>query len=179
MLIKILVGLVILALVFIVVVMLQPASFRVERTAIMSAPALAAFSQVNDFHNWEAWSPYAKMDPQARKTFEGPPAGAGSMFAWSGNNKIGEGRMTITESHPSDLIRINLAFSRPFQATNIAEFTFKPAGNQTAVTWSMSGRKNFISKAFCLFANMDRLVGTDFEKGLASMKSIVEAENPG
>ena len=161
--------------VFIVVVAMQPAEFRIMRTATLSAPPADVFPHVNDFHNWEAWSPWAKLDLAAKNSFEGAAAGAGAIFKWSGNRQVGEGMMTMTESQPNDLIRIKLEFLRPFKATNTTEFTFKPEGNQTVVTWSMSGRNNFISKAFCLFMNMDKMVGGDFEKGLANMKSVVEA----
>jgi len=130
---------------------------------------------VNDFHNWEAWSPWAKLDPAAKATFEGPSTGTGAIFKWAGNKEVGEGSMTITESRPSDLIRIKLEFLRPFEATNSAEFTFKPEGNRTAVTWSMEGKNNFIAKAVCLFMNMDKMVGGQFEQGLAQMKAVVEA----
>jgi hypothetical protein len=97
-----------------------------------------------------------------------------AIYSWIGNNEVGEGRMTIIESHPSDLIRIKLEFFKPFAATNTAEFTFKPEGNQTLVTWSMSGDKNFMAKAIHLFMNMDKMIGGQFDKGLAEMKSIVE-----
>ncbi len=130
---------------------------------------------MNDFHNWEAWSPWAKLDPAAKATFEGPSTGTGAIFKWAGNKEVGEGSMTITESRPSDLIRIKLEFLRPFEATNSAEFTFKPEGNRTAVTWSMEGKNNFIAKAVCLFMNMDKMVGGQFEQGLAQMKAVVEA----
>ena len=130
---------------------------------------------MNDFHNWEAWSPWAKLDPAAKATFEGPSTGTGAIFKWVGNKEVGEGSMTITESRPSDLIRIKLEFLRPFEATNSAEFTFKPEGNRTAVTWSMEGKNNFIAKAVCLFMNMDKMVGGQFEQGLAQMKAVVEA----
>jgi hypothetical protein len=126
------------------------------------------FAQVNDFHNWEAWSPWAKLDPAAKAIIEGPRAGKGAIFRWAGNEEVGEGSMTITESRPSDLIRIKLEFLKPFEATNTAEFTFKPVDNQTNVTWSMEGQNNFIAKAVCLFMNMDQMVGGQFEKGLAS-----------
>ena len=145
------------------------------RSATISAPAPAVFAQVNDFHNWEAWSPWAKLDPAAKATFEGPSTGTGAIFKWAGNKEVGEGSMTITESRPSDLIRIKLEFLRPFEATNSAEFTFKPEGNRTAVTWSMEGKNNFIAKAVCLFMNMDKMVGGQFEQGLAQMKAVVEA----
>src|SRR5580658_7322944 len=106
--------------------------------------------------------PGQSCDPQAKNTFTGAPAGTGAIFTWSGNNKVGEGTMTLTESRPNDLIRITLEFRRPFKATNTAEFTFKPEGNQTMVAWSMSGRNGFMAKAFSLFMNMDKMVGGDF-----------------
>jgi len=172
---KILIAIAAIAVVFVAVVAMQPSEFRIVRSATISAPAPAVFAQVNDFHNWEAWSPWAKLDPAAKATFEGPSAGTGAIFRWAGNDKIGEGSMTITESRPSDLIRITLEFLKPFSATNTVEFTFKPEGNQTAVTWSMAGKNNFIAKAVCLFMNMDKTVGGKFEEGLANMKSVVEA----
>src|SRR5574341_902384 len=162
MLTKILIALAVIVVAVVVVVALQPAEFRVARSATISAPAPAVFAQVNDFHNWEAWSPWAKLDPAAKATFEGPSAGIGAIFRWAGNNEVGEGSMTITESRPSGLIRIKLEFLKPFAATNTAEFTFKPAGNQTAVTWTMEGRNNFIAKAVCLFMNMEKMVGGQF-----------------
>ncbi|MFL5243495.1 MAG: SRPBCC family protein [Gemmataceae bacterium] len=153
---------------------MRRADFCITRSATMSAPPAAVFAQVNDFHNWDAWSPWAKLDPNMKQTYEGAPAGTGAVYMWNGDNKVGEGRMTILESQPSHLIRIKLEFMRPFAATNISEFTFKPEDNKTVVTWSMSGRHNFMAKAFMLFMNMDKMVGGDFEKGLASMKAIVE-----
>jgi hypothetical protein len=174
MLIKILIVAAILLIVLLVIVLLQPSEFRVTRSANVAAPSAAVFAQVNDFHNWEAWSPWAKLDPACKNSFDGPSAGTGAGFGWSGNNKVGQGHMTITESRPPELIRIKLEFLRPFKCTNAAEFTFKPEGNQTAVTWSMSGNKNFFAKAFGLIMNMDKMVGGDFEKGLAQMKSVVE-----
>ena len=129
---------------------------------------------MNDFHNWEAWNPWGKTDPAMKQTYEGAPAGPGAIYTWVGNKEVGEGRMTITESRPSDLIRIKLEFFKPFAATNIAEFTFKPEGNQTVVTWNMTGQNNFKAKAIHLFMNMDKMIGGQFDKGLAEMKSIVE-----
>jgi len=172
---KILIAIAAIVVVFVAVVAMQPSEFRIVRSATISAPAPAVFAQVNDFHNWEAWSPWAKLDPAAKTTFEGPSAGTGAIFRWAGNDKIGEGSMTITESRPSDLIRIKLEFLKPFAAINTTEFTFKPEGNQTAVTWSMAGKNNFIAKAVCLFMNMDKAVGGQFEKGLVNMKWVVEA----
>jgi Polyketide cyclase / dehydrase and lipid transport len=175
MLIKILIAIAVIVIVFVVVVAMQPSEFRVARSATVSAPPPAVFAQVNDFHKWEAWNPWGKIDPAMKQTYEGAPAGVGAIYTWVGNKNVGEGRMTLTESRPSDLIRIKLEFFKPFAGTNIAEFTFKPAGNQTAVTWSMAGKNNFMAKAIHLFMNMDKMIGGQFETGLAQMKSIVEA----
>ncbi|HUR45808.1 MAG TPA: SRPBCC family protein [Candidatus Saccharimonadales bacterium] len=172
---KILIILGVIIVIFIVIVALQPADFRVVRSASMTAPAPAVFAQVNDFHNWDAWSPWAKLDPNMKTTFEGPPAGPGAIYSWTGDRKVGAGRMAITESKPAELVRIKLDFLKPFEASNVTEFSFKPDGNNTSVTWSMTGRNNFMAKAFCLFMNMDKMVGGDFEKGLAQMKKVVEA----
>jgi Polyketide cyclase / dehydrase and lipid transport len=172
---KALIVLAAIVVVFIAVVAMQPSEFRVTRSAIVRAPAPDVFAHVNDFQNWQEWSPWAKLDPAAKASFEGPRAGTGAVFAWSGNDKIGEGRMTLTESRPSELIRIKLDFVKPMEGTSIAEFTFKPEGDQTAVTWTMTGHNNFIAKAFCLFISMDEMIGDQFEKGLAEMKVAAEA----
>jgi uncharacterized protein YndB with AHSA1/START domain len=161
--------------VFLVVAAMQPAEFRVVRSATISAPPETVFAQVNDFHKWDGWSPWAKLDPAVVNTYEGPPAGAGAGFHWRGNKQVGEGHMTITESHPSDLIKIRLEFIRPFAATNSVEYTFKPEGSRTIVTWSMLGQRNFVLKAFGLFMNMDKMLGGEFEKGLANLKAQAEA----
>lgn len=172
---KILIGLALVIIIFVVVVALQPSTYRVERSATMNAPAPVVFAQVNDFHKWNAWSPWAKLDPAMKQTFEGAPAGTGAVCKWAGNSEVGEGQMTITESRPSDLIKIKLDFLKPFAATSDTVFTFKPEGNQTRVTWTMDGQNNFIAKAFHLFMNIDKMVGGDFEKGLAQMKSVAES----
>jgi hypothetical protein len=174
MLLKILLSMTGIAVIFAVIVALQSSEFRVERSASISAPPRAVFAQVNDFHNWEAWNPWGKLDPAMKQSYEGAPAGTGAIYRWNGNKEVGEGRMTIIDSRPSDLIRINLEFFKPFAATNSTEFTFKPAGDRTAVTWSMTGKNNFMAKAVHLFMNMDKMVGAQFEQGLAQMKSVVE-----
>ena len=166
----------VLVIAFVVFVALQPSRFRVTRKATISAPAPVVFAQVNDFHNWEAWSPWAKLDPTAKNSFEGPSAGPDAVFRWSGNDQIGEGRMTIRESRPGEFIKIELEFIRPMTGTSDVEFDFEPAGEQTAVTWSMTGENNFIGKAFCLFMNIDKTVGGDFEKGLALLKTAAESK---
>jgi len=172
---KILIGLVVVIIILVIVILLQPATYQVERSTTINAPAEVVFAQVNDFHKWNAWSPWAKLDPAMKQTFEGAPAGSGAIYTWAGNKEVGEGRMTITDSHPSDLVKIKLEFLKPFAATGTNEFTFTPQGNQTAVKWKMSGDNNFIAKAFHLVMNMDKMIGGDFEKGLAQMKAVAEA----
>ena len=155
----ILIILAVVGVIFIGVVAIQPNEFRVARTTRIAAPAAVVFGQVNDFHKWEAWSPWAKLDPAAKNSFEGPTVGTGAIFRWAGNNQIGEGSNTIIESRPNELIRIKLEFLKPFQATNTADFAFKTEENQTVVTWSMFGKNNFVSKAFGLFMNCNKMVG--------------------
>ena len=162
--------------VFAVVASMQPAEFRISRSTKITAPPEAVFAQVNDLHKWEAWSPWAKMDPNAKMTFEGPAAGKGAGYTWAGNSKVGEGKMTITDSKPSELVVFQLDFLKPMQGTNAAEFTFKPEGNQTLVTWTMTGTNGFVGKAFGLIVNCDKMVGGEFEKGLAAMKTLVEGD---
>ena len=174
MLMKILIALAGIVVVLVALVAMRPSEYRVSRTATIAAPAPAVFAQVNDFHKWEAWNPWAKLDPTMKQTYEGAPAGRGAIYTWAGNNEVGEGRMTLTESRPSDLIRIKLEFLKPLAGTSIAEFTFTPEGNQTAVTWSMAGKVNFMAKAVHLFMNVDRMIGNNFEQGLGRMKSITE-----
>lgn len=171
---KILAALLVIVVVLVVIVALQPADFRVARSTLVSAPPPAVFAQVNDFHKWNAWNPWGKIDPSMKQSYEGAPAGPGAVYTWTGNKEVGEGRMTITDSRPSDLVRVKLEFFKPFAATNTAEFTFVPEGNQTRVTWSMFGEKNFMAKAIHLFINMDKMIGGQFEKGLVDMKAAAE-----
>jgi len=173
--IPILLALVIIAILFFVMAVGQPDEFKVVRSATITATPVAVFEQVNDFHKWDAWSPWARLDPACKNTFSGAAAGKDAGFAWDGNNKVGAGRMTITESQSPELIRINLEFLRPFKTNNVTEFTFRPQGNQTLVAWTMTGKVNFMCKVFGLLMDGDKMVGKDFEKGLASMKAIVEA----
>jgi polyketide cyclase/dehydrase/lipid transport protein len=175
MLVKILIALAVVVAGLVVVIALQPADFRVSRTATIAAPAPVVFAQVNDFHNWAAWSPWAKLDPAMKQTYEGAAAGPGAVYTWVGNREVGEGRMTIVESRPGDLVRVRLDFVKPFAGTSVAEFTFRPEGDRTAVTWTMTGEKNFVAKGIHLVMNMDRMIGDQFDKGLAAMKTVAEA----
>lgn len=161
---------------FLVVVATRPSDFRISRSTTILAPAAAAFAQVNDLRRWQEMSPYAKLDPAAQYTFGGPKTGTGAILDWAGNNKAGEGRLTIIESRPDELVRMKLEFFKPFQVTNTAEFTFKESDTGTKVTWAMFGKSKFMCKAMGLFMNMDKMCGPSFEEGLANMKSIAENE---
>ena len=171
----VLIGVVVIVVVFAVVVSLQSDEFRVARSAAMSASPAAVFAQVNDLQKWEAWNPWQKKDSAMKVTFSGPPAGPGASYSWAGNKEVGEGRLTISDSRPGEWVRIKLEFMKPFAATNTAEFTFKPEGDKTNVTWAMEGTNNFFAKAMHLLMNMDKMVGGEFEKGLADMKVAVQA----
>jgi len=171
---KIFIGLAIALVLFLVVAAFQSPDFRVSRSIAIAAPPAAIFSYVNDFHQWPSWSPWEKLDPAMKRTFDGPNAGNGAAFGWTGNSKVGEGRATIVESHPNELIRVRLDFIKPFASTCMAEYTFQPEGGQTKVVWSMTGSKNLITKAMCLVVSMDKMMGGDFEKGLADLKRVSE-----
>lgn len=171
---KILKVLVLLVAVFAVVAAMQPEDFQVSRSLKMNAPAAVVFAQVNNLHKWDAWSPWAKLDPNAKETFGGPESGKGAVMSWAGNMQVGEGSMTITESRPTSLIAFRLDFLKPMAATNTAEFHFNGEGAQTEVVWTMSGKRNFMAKAMSLIFNCEKMVGGQFEKGLASLKGIVE-----
>lgn len=172
---KILIGVAAVLLLFVIVVATRPADFRVERSITIAAPPAVVFGQVNDFHAWAAWSPWEKLDPGMKRTYTGPPSGTGATYEWQGNDDVGEGRMTIEKSTPPSTVGIKLEFIKPFAATNVTTFTFAEQGPGTKVTWAMEGTNNFFAKAFGLFMDMDKLVGADFERGLASMKAISEA----
>lgn len=172
---KLLLGLVVLSALLVVVVATRPAAFRIERSTQINAPADVVFAQVNDFKRWDAWSPWAKLDPNMITTIDGAPHGVGATYAWSGNNQVGEGRMTITESRPNEKVGVKLEFIKPWQATNTATFLFDSQGQATKVTWVMEGTNTFMGKAVGLFVDMDAMIGKEFEKGLAQLKSVSEA----
>jgi hypothetical protein len=159
-----------------IAIAMQPNTFHIERSATMAAPPETVFAQVNDFHKWEAWSPWLKADPNAKTTYEGPAQGEGAIYRWAGNAEVGEGSVTIAESRPPEYVRIRLHFLKPFEDTAVTEFSLKPDGDKTTVTWSMDGQNNFMSKAFGLLVmDMEAMIGGKYEEGLASMKQIVEA----
>jgi len=170
---KIALALLSIIVVFLIVAAFQPADFRITRKAVIPASPAAVFEQLNDFQKWNAWSPWAKLDPNAKNTFDGPSAGVGAKFSWSGNSEVGEGSMKITASKPGESVVMDLVFTKPFAASNVTEFTLKPEGGGTEVTWTMSGKNNFIGKAIGLVINCDKMVGTKFEEGFANLKRVV------
>jgi hypothetical protein len=152
----------------------RPNSFRVERSILIAAPADRIFPLIDDFHEWPKWSPYEGMDPDMKRSYGGAGHGVGATYAWDGNARAGQGRMEILESAPHSLVRIKLDFSKPFEAHNTAEFAIRPDGTGALVTWAMYGPQAFMTKAMGLVMSMDRLVGGEFEKGLADLKRVSE-----
>jgi uncharacterized protein YndB with AHSA1/START domain len=175
---KIALALLLIVLAFAGYVALQPAVGTVTRSATIAAPPSAVFPYVNDMHKWQDWSPWAKLDPNAKATFEGPEAGTGAAFSWSGNSEVGEGKMTIVESKPDDYVKMNIDFVKPFANTSVAEFQLKPEGAGTNVTWSMTGDRPFFVRAMCILMNGDKMVGDSFEKGLASLGKLAMSTPP-
>ncbi len=154
----------------------KPNTYRVERKSTIAAEPSTIFGVVNDFHRWPEWSPWENLDPQMKRTFEGPESGTGASYAWLGNDQVGQGKMTITESTPSDRIALRLEFIKPWAATNDVQFQFTPGDAGTDVAWTMNGNNNFMSKVMGVFMNMDQMIGKDFEAGLESMKTLAESE---
>ena len=157
-----------------VIAAFRPDTLHVERSTRISTPPQKIFRYVNDFHQWGVWSPYEKLDPALKRIFSGPEEGKGAVYEWEGNKNVGQGRMEIIESSEPGRIGIRLDFIKPFEAHNLASFTFQPDGASTRVTWAMDGPALYFHKLMGLFINMDRLIGKDFETGLANLKSVSE-----
>jgi hypothetical protein len=172
---KILIGLAAVIVIFLIVVVTRPAYFRVERSATLSAPPLALFEQVNDHHKFAVWNPFMKLDPNVKNTYSGPDSGVGAVCSWDGNRDIGAGSATITESKPGELVRQRMDWKRPMEGTATVDFTFKPQGEKTIVTWTMYGKNNFMGKVMSLFIDCDKMCGPQFEKGLADLGTVVAA----
>lgn len=147
----------------------QPDTYKVERSATMAVPPEAVYQQVADFKAWDRWSPWAKLDPAMKTEFGGTPGAPGATYAWVGNDKVGEGRMTITEVAPPSRIAIKLEFIKPMASVADTAFTLAPQGAGTRVTWTMAGKNEFLGKVMCVFMDMDKMIGKDFEKGLAQL----------
>lgn len=179
MLIKIALVLLVLLAVFVGVVASRPSEFRIARSRRLSAPPDVVYANVNDFKRWPEWSPWEKLDPSMKRELSGAPAGLGAVYYWSGNSAAGEGRMTITDAQPNRSLTMRLEFMKPFAATNAAQFDFVPSEQGTTVTWAMTGKSNFVAKAVGLFMDMDKMVGTEFEKGLATLDSVTAKAKAG
>ena len=173
---KVLIGIAVVVVVIAILAAMQPNSFNVTRSTTISAPPAAIFERINDFHAWTTWSPWEKLDPAMKRTYDGAASGVGTIYKWESNNsEVGTGTMTITESRPGELVKVKLDFTKPFEGSNIAQFAFKPDADKTIVTWSMTGQTCIIAKIFGVFMNMDKMIGPEFEKGLASLKAVVES----
>ena len=152
----------------------RPDTFRLQRSITINAPADKVFPFINDFHHWPSWSPWEKMDLNMKKTHSGSPQGKGAVYGWDGNNQVGTGGMEIVESMPPSRVLIKLDFLKPFEAHNFAEFTLQPQGNATSVTWAMYGPQPFLMRIMGVFCSPERMVGPQFETGLANLKTISE-----
>jgi uncharacterized protein YndB with AHSA1/START domain len=148
---------------------------NVSRSATISAPPEAVFKVVNDFRQWDAWSPWSKLDPAMKKSWEGPAEGVGAIYRWSGNDQVGEGSMTLLESKPNEKVSIKLEFARPFAGLSDVQFTFLPEGAGTKVTWSMQSKNAFMAKVIGLFVDFEKMCGDSFTEGLASLDQVVTA----
>lgn len=173
----ILLGVLALIVLLLLVIGLQSNTFRLQRQLTIPAPARDLFTQVADFRKWQAWSPWENIDPNLQRTYSGAPAGTGAVYDWSGDKCVGQGRMTILETRPNEFIRIKLEFFKPFKGNNTTEFNFEPVGTEsTRVTWSMYGPKNFLAKALHMLCNMEKMIGGQYEKGLAKLQTVVTEE---
>jgi hypothetical protein len=147
--------------------------FRVQRSLVIKAPPEKIAALIENLRGWKSWSPYEQLDPAMQRSYSGPDSGPGAAYAWSGNGKVGQGRMEIIEATP-DHITIKLDFIKPMPGHNTAEFDLRPEGDSTEVTWVMSGPRPFIAKLLSVFFNMDKMIGGEFEKGLGSLKTLAE-----
>jgi uncharacterized protein YndB with AHSA1/START domain len=153
---------------------MQPDTFRIQRTGSIQAPPERIFAVLNDFHHSPSWSPYEKKDPAMKRTFSGAAVGKGSVYEFDGNKDVGAGRIEIVESVPPTKVTLQLDMLKPFKGSNVVEYTLEPKGDATEVTWAMHGPMPFLSKVICVFMDMDKMVGTDFEVGLANLKAVTE-----
>jgi hypothetical protein len=156
----------------------QPPTFRVERSTHINAWPGVVFANLEDFHRWQAWSPWEKLDPQMHKEYSGAPKGVGAVYEWQGKGSAGKGKMTMLQARENDLLRVRLEFFEPFPAENRVTFTLDNAGGVTEVHWIMEGANSFVGKVMSVFADMDKLVGPDFERGLANLKQVTESARP-
>jgi len=152
----------------------KPDTFSVQRDITIAAPPQKVAALINDFHQWPSWSPWEKLDPDMRRSYSGAASGQGARYAWQGDEKVGAGRMEIVEAADPGRTVIKLDFLQPYESHNTTTFVLAPAGEQTRVSWTMSGPSPYVSKVMTVFVSMDRMIGKDFEKGLANLKAAAE-----
>ncbi len=160
----------------VIIIATRPASFRVARSIRIAAPPEKVFAQVDDFRRRDAWSPWAKLDPNSRVGFSGAASGKGAVFSWEGNREVGKGRQEIIECEAPRHITISLEFEEPFQGKSLTGFTFEPESGGTRLTWEISGKNDFIAKAISLFMDCETMIGPQFEKGLSNIKQLAESQ---
>ncbi len=173
---KILLGLAAIIAIILIAAAFQPPHYRVERTATINLPPGVVFAHVNDFHHWQKFNPFTDPDPDVQLTYEGASAGEGAIYKWKGNAEVGEGMMTITESKPNEHIAIDMHFMEPMEGHATTHFNMKPAVNGTELTWAMKGENEYVGKIMCLFMDMDKMIGAQFEKGLARMNNFTTTD---
>lgn len=166
---------VVLLVLLVGVIYMRPAAYEVTRSKTLTAPPAVVYAHIADFHRWPEWSPWEARDPNMKREFSGAESGNGARYAWVGNKDVGEGRMTITEARPGEHVGIMLEFLEPFAATSTTEFKLTPSGQGTKVDWTMRGENGFSAKAMSLFMNMDKMIGDDFDAGLAKLEMVTAA----
>jgi len=171
---KLLLGVVILIAAVLLLATRQPDTFSVERRIVVNAPPERVFAQINDFHAWEAWSPWAKLDPAMQVTYSGAAQGMGAVYEWRGNSDVGEGRMAIKSATAPSEVMIALDFLTPFESHNVTTFMLTPTESGTEVIWTMKGNAEYVTKLMTMFVSMDKMVGPDFSRGLEQLKAVVE-----
>lgn len=172
---KILAGFAAIAALFLVLAATRPAEFRVARSAKLAASPTALFGHVNDHRKFAVWNPFLKLDPNVKNTYSGPESGVGAVCSWDGNKDVGAGTCTIIESVPDELVRCRMDWKRPMEGTATVDFTFKPEGDKTVVTWAMYGKNGFLGKVVSMFMDCDEMCGPQFEKGLADLGAVATA----
>jgi uncharacterized protein YndB with AHSA1/START domain len=171
---KIALGIMAVVVIILGLAMTQPKSFAVTRSIVIKAPPEKIYPLIADFHQWNAWSPWEHLDPAMKRTFTGAASGAGAVYSWDGNDAVGAGRMEIVSAAPPGKVDIKLDFLRPFPSQNSTVFTVQPEGDGSKVVWTMSGPSSFMIRLMGVFVSMDKMVGPDFEKGLANLKARAE-----
>ncbi len=149
-------------------------TYTIQRSVTIDAPQERIYSEIVDFRNWTKWSPWEDVDPQLQRTYSGAESGTGAVYGWSGNRKAGRGRMEISAATEPTRVQIDLVFEKPWKGRNDTVFAIQSEGSGSRVTWTMTGKKTFMTKAMGLFTSMDAFLGPDFEKGLARLKAVTE-----